>query len=290
MANRPFDRDWDEQNEENRQWSRGRQQGEPERWRQDPYRERGSFGGEQERSFGQYGQSESERGRYSQGYGEYGRGQQGEFEQGRFGQQQQRFGQTYGQERQFGQGFGGRQSEGYRGYQQTEFQPYISGQQPGFSDYRRGSQELGRSFGQQQGFGQFGQGQQQGHEQLGQGQYGSQFGQQQGRFSGRGPRSYRRPDERIQDEVNERLTMHPDIDASDIEVIVQNAEVTLKGTADDRWAKRLAEDIAESVFGVKEVNNQIRVKQQQSWGGIGQGLTETDRESEFTGAGKGKSK
>jgi len=51
------------------------------------------------------------------------------------------------------------------------------------------------------------------------------------------------------------------IDASDVEVSVQNGEVTLRGHVDHREAKRIAEDIAESVFGVKEVNNQIKVKQ-----------------------------
>jgi osmotically-inducible protein OsmY len=51
------------------------------------------------------------------------------------------------------------------------------------------------------------------------------------------------------------------IDASDIEVSVQDSEVTLRGVVDHREAKWLAEEIAESVFGVKEVNNQLKVKQ-----------------------------
>jgi osmotically-inducible protein OsmY len=83
---------------------------------------------------------------------------------------------------------------------------------------------------------------------------------QRGRFSGRGPKGYRRSDERIQEEINEILTRHGDIDATDIEVRVQQGEVTLTGTVDDRWAKRLAEDIAEDVVGVTDVQNQIRVR------------------------------
>jgi len=82
----------------------------------------------------------------------------------------------------------------------------------------------------------------------------------EGPFAGRGPRNYVRPDNRIEEDVNERLTEHPMIDATDIEVSVQNGEVTLRGQVDHREAKRLAEDIADSVFGVKDVNNQIRVK------------------------------
>ena len=82
----------------------------------------------------------------------------------------------------------------------------------------------------------------------------------QGRFSGRGPKGWRRSDERIREDVNERLTMHPDIDATDIDVQVRECEVVLLGVVDDRHAKRLAEEIAEGISGVKDVNNQIRVR------------------------------
>jgi hypothetical protein len=80
-------------------------------------------------------------------------------------------------------------------------------------------------------------------------------------YSGRGPRNYKRSDQRIEEDINERLTQHHMIDASDIEVNVHNGEVTLRGQVDHRDAKRLAEDTAETVFGVKEVNNQIKVRQ-----------------------------
>ena len=90
----------------------------------------------------------------------------------------------------------------------------------------------------------------------GMGEYGYR---QSGRYAGRGPKNYVRSDERIREDVNERLTQHPDIDASEIDVEVHSCEVTLKGTVDERHAKRLAEDIAESVFGVKEVHNQLRI-------------------------------
>lgn len=83
---------------------------------------------------------------------------------------------------------------------------------------------------------------------------------QQGRFTGRGPKGWRRSDERIREDVCERLTMHPDIDASDIDVQVREAEVTLLGVVDDRHAKRLAEEIIENISGVREVTNQIRVR------------------------------
>jgi hypothetical protein len=84
--------------------------------------------------------------------------------------------------------------------------------------------------------------------------------QSYGGFSGRGPRGWRRSDERIREDVNERLTMHPDIDATDIDVQVRECEVVLSGTVDDRRVKRMAEELAENISGVKEVHNQIRVQ------------------------------
>ena len=71
-------------------------------------------------------------------------------------------------------------------------------------------------------------------------------------------RNYRRSDERIREDVYERLMDHPGIDTSDMDVSVSNGEVTLEGTVDDRWEKRLAEDVAESVSSVTEVHNRLR--------------------------------
>lgn len=85
-------------------------------------------------------------------------------------------------------------------------------------------------------------------------------GMRQRSYVGRGPRNYRRNDERIMDEINERLTHHPDIDAEDVDVRVQDGVVTLEGQVEDKHAKRLAEDIAEEVFGVREIHNQLRVR------------------------------
>lgn len=80
-----------------------------------------------------------------------------------------------------------------------------------------------------------------------------------GRYRGRGPRNYRRSDDRIRDDINDRLTEHDWLDASDIDVSVSGGEVTLSGTVESRYAKRLAEDIAESVSGVAHVQNNLRV-------------------------------
>jgi osmotically-inducible protein OsmY len=80
-----------------------------------------------------------------------------------------------------------------------------------------------------------------------------------GRYAGRGPRGYRRSDERIREDVNERLTDDWRVDAIDIEVSVDNGLVTLAGRVGSRAEKRRAEDVAESVSGVTDVSNQLRV-------------------------------
>jgi osmotically-inducible protein OsmY len=90
---------------------------------------------------------------------------------------------------------------------------------------------------------------------------GAIAGSQAGRgFAGRGPKGYQRSDERLREEVSDRLMADDQIDASDIEVEVHNGEVTLTGTVDGRLAKRRAEDCAEEVMGVRDVMNQIRVQ------------------------------
>ncbi len=76
---------------------------------------------------------------------------------------------------------------------------------------------------------------------------------------GKGPKSYRRSDERIQEDVNDRLS-EGYLDATEINVSVQNGEVTLSGTVNSRYDKRRAEDIAEYVSGVSNVENRLRVK------------------------------
>jgi osmotically-inducible protein OsmY len=81
-----------------------------------------------------------------------------------------------------------------------------------------------------------------------------------GRFFGLGPKGYRRSDERIREEICDRLMTHPDIDASDIELSVNNGVVVMNGTVEDRHEKRLAEYLAEDVLGVDDVDNRLKVR------------------------------
>lgn len=79
-------------------------------------------------------------------------------------------------------------------------------------------------------------------------------------FAGKGPKGWQRSDDRIREEVSEALARDHEIDARDIEVEVKSAEVTLSGIVADRPSKRMAEEVAEGVFGVNDVQNRLRVK------------------------------
>ena len=105
--------------------------------------------------------------------------------------------------------------------------------------------------------------------------------QYQGEHRGRGPKGYTRSDERIREDINDRLSDDSWVDASEIEVTVANREVTLTGNVDSRNAKRRAEDIAEQVSGVNHVSNNLRVKSQAATGASATGAN-TDAS---TGAG-----
>ena len=81
---------------------------------------------------------------------------------------------------------------------------------------------------------------------------------------GRGPKNWRRSDERIAEMVNERLTDHDDVDATDIEVAVQDGEVTLTGFVTSRRQKRVAEDVAWSCGGVHDVHNRLTLRDRET--------------------------
>lgn len=78
-----------------------------------------------------------------------------------------------------------------------------------------------------------------------------------GPHAGKGPKGYERSDDDIRKEINHRLAQNGQLDASGIYVSVIDCEVTLTGTVNSRQAKRLAEDIADSVFGVRDVHNEL---------------------------------
>ena len=79
-------------------------------------------------------------------------------------------------------------------------------------------------------------------------------------YRGRGPRGYVRSPERIREDICDRLTDNPFVDASEIEVWVTGSEVRLAGTVDNETALRQAQEIAAEAVGVTHVHNELRVK------------------------------
>jgi hypothetical protein len=119
------------------------------------------------------------------------------------------------------------------------------------------------------GYGDFtqgGYGESQGrHAQSGHGRGGSRFGgrefqEREARgFRGRGPQGYVRSDERIRDDIIDRLTDDATLDASEILLMVEGGVATLTGNVPERAMKHRAEDIAAEASGVRDVRNELRV-------------------------------
>jgi osmotically-inducible protein OsmY len=159
-------------------------------------------------------------------------------------------------------GYRSRQGEPYRGsYEERYSEPYYRGRSDrGWEDrgfWDRASDEVRSWFGDEEA---------ERRRRVDEMRSGS--------YAGRGPRNYKRSDERIREDVNDRLTDDYYLDASDIEVIVNDCVVTLTGQVNSRGDKRRAEDIIESVSGVADVSNQLRV---------GRSMTATEPGTESTG-------
>jgi hypothetical protein len=81
-----------------------------------------------------------------------------------------------------------------------------------------------------------------------------------GPHTGRGPKGYKRSSQQIIEEASQRLEQDGEIDATEIEVTAEDGVITLQGTVPDRQTKRRAEHCVESVYGVRDVMNQLRVE------------------------------
>ena len=140
----------------------------------------------------------------------------------------------------------------------SERQGYGSsrGQSSGYSP-----DDLRGPSGMYQGSGTFGS-----QERYGSGQYGNRgwMGRQReiGPHSGKGPKGYTRSDDRIREDISDRLMADGDVDASEIEVDVRGGEVVLRGVVDSRETKRCVEDVVDSVQGVQNVQNQLRLRRE----------------------------
>jgi len=279
-------------------WSQGRR--ESQRWgEQGTYGAQGS--NEYERQGGDYGRERAYRGQFgdrghgdygsnreyaSQGYGASNRGRAYGTDYGsqrRYESQQQ---EDYGNQRGYGtQAHGqGEHSSGSHGYGSgREYRGYEGGEagrQAGNRNWERGYGEgygLSSGYADQQAYGrEYGasgyvsgyasdtegtRSSRQQHSTSGTSR--SEYGRN---YRGLGPRSYTRSDERLLEDINERLTEDDYLDATDLTVRCVNGVITLEGTVAERWMKHRAEDLADASSGVKQVDNRIQVQSQRSAG------------------------
>lgn len=75
-----------------------------------------------------------------------------------------------------------------------------------------------------------------------------------------GPKNYTRSDERIREELCERLAHQSGLDVSEVDVTVVGSVVTLTGAVDNRRIKYEVEDIADDTFGVTDVINKLHIR------------------------------
>jgi osmotically-inducible protein OsmY len=81
-----------------------------------------------------------------------------------------------------------------------------------------------------------------------------------GEHAGKGPRNYRRSDARVYEDVCEALTRNGHVDATDVEVNVQDGQVTLSGSVADGDMSQQAEMVTASCAGVRCVKNDLEVE------------------------------
>ncbi|MGA0606860.1 BON domain-containing protein [Phenylobacterium sp. VNQ135] len=162
---------------------------------------------------------------FERGYGDGGRGED-------------RGGQTYGRDERGGSGAGG------------FFQRAKSWIGEAVDEVRR---DLSGDRGQERGEGGYGE-RRYSSDFNGEARWSDDRGQR-----GRGPKDYKRSDERISDDAHQRLTDDPWLDASNISVSVSGGEVTLSGTVENREAKHRAERCVEDISGVNHVQNNLRI-------------------------------
>jgi osmotically-inducible protein OsmY len=90
------------------------------------------------------------------------------------------------------------------------------------------------------------------------------WGEEQGRRqTNSGQRARRKSDESLRHEIREILTADPELEATDIEVEVEGGAVTLRGAVVDPDTRLLAEELVESLAGVREVHNRLRVEREE---------------------------
>lgn len=79
-------------------------------------------------------------------------------------------------------------------------------------------------------------------------------------FTGRGPKGWRRSPERMREDACEALYHSALVDASDIDIIIKDKILYLRGTVDSRETKREAERCVEDLPGIEDIQNELRIR------------------------------
>lgn len=66
-------------------------------------------------------------------------------------------------------------------------------------------------------------------------------------------------DEKIKIDACDALSLVPDLNCSEIKILVDKGSLTLKGAVESPRLKRMAEDSIQHVLGVKQVQNELRI-------------------------------
>ena len=245
-------------------WAGGEGQGE---FAGDGYSAQGQFGNQRVAQYGDQG--------YGQDYGRQGIGWQNRDDDFPAPRQRRGWDQGLPAERSFGnEGQFRNQRQSSYGFDSGNYEPRSMCSPEGYGDWGQGAgggQGIGSSgsWRQEQSRDWSGQSGRQGygHGPSWQGSdrgFSTSGGWIAGPHSGRGPQGYQRSDARIEEDVCEHLTYHGMLDATGIQVQVDNGEVILTGSVESRQAKRLAEDILDGISGVRDIHNQLRVQQDQN--------------------------
>ncbi len=75
-----------------------------------------------------------------------------------------------------------------------------------------------------------------------------------------GPKGYQRSDERLREDISERLLQSDHIDSSDVTVEVAGGKVRLEGTVPERPMKHAIEDLVDACPGVQDIENRLKVR------------------------------
>jgi len=123
------------------------------------------------------------------------------------------------------------------------------------------------------------------------GRYG-QRGERPGffrRLFNKGPKGYQRSDERLREDISERLMEADNIDSSEVSVQVVSGKVNLEGTVPDRYMKHAIEDLVDACPGVQDIDNRVRVDRTGGYTGVSSASGTTPGSTGTTGMSAGGS-